>query len=92
MAVILLEDDTENNHPSHAAVDDFLSYVATLPENERKAIDKLRVPAVDNHTGLPFDDTIGDAVRDAKGNRICVHKAGDLLKQAANFLNSRSKR
>lgn len=86
MAKILLEDDTENSHVSHNAVDDFLSYVATLPADERKAIDNLRVPATDSHTGQEFDDTIGDAVRDAKGNRICFHKAGDLLRQAAVYL------
>lgn len=86
MAAVLLSDDTENSAPSYAAVDEFLSYVATLPEMERETIDKLKVPAVDSHTRQPFDDTIGDAVRDAKGNRICFHKAGDLVKQAAEFL------
>ena len=91
LAKILLHDDTENSHPSHAAVDDFLSYVATLPDTERKAINRLRVPAVDSHTGQPFDDTIGDAVRDAKGNRICFHKAGDLLQQATVYLSGNSR-
>ena len=90
MAKVLLEDDTENSHLSHDAVDNFLSYVATLPANERATIDKLRVPAKDSHTGQPFDDTIGDAVRDAKGNRLCFHKAGDVLKQAAEFLKKSS--
>ena len=86
MATILLSDNSENSFPSHQAVDEFLSYAATLPQAEREAIDKLKVPAVDSHTGQPFDDTIGDSVRDAKGNRICFHKAGDLLKQAAEYL------
>ena len=87
MATILLHDDSENSWASHEAVDAFLSYAATLPEAERTAIDKLKVPAVDSHSNQPFDDTIGDAVRDAKGNRICFHKAGDLLRQAAEHLS-----
>lgn len=78
MAKILLEDDTENSHLSHVAVDEFLAYCQTLPADERKAINELRVPAKDSHTGQSFNDTIGDAVRDAKGNRICFHKAGEL--------------
>lgn len=90
MAKILLEDDTENSHLSHNAVDEFLAYCQTLPAYERKAVDELRVPAKDSHTGQTFDDTIGDAVRDAKGNRICFHKAGDLIKQAAAYLNQGS--
>lgn len=89
MSKILVADNSETSHPSHQAVDEFLSYVATLPENERKAIDNLRVPAVDSHSGQPFDDTIGDAVRDAKAHRICFHKAGDLLGQAALFLSKK---
>ena len=87
MATALLNDLSGNTLPSHQAIDDFLAYVSTLPAVEREAIDKLRVPAVDSHSGQRFDDTIGDAVRDAKGNRICLHKAGDVLKQAAEFLS-----
>lgn len=90
MAKILLEDDTENSHLSHNAADEFLAYCQTLPAEERKAINELRVPAKDTHTGQNFDDTIGDALRDAKGNRICFHKAGDLLRQAATFLSRSS--
>ena len=86
MSSVMLTDMTETSQPSHEAVDDFLVYVATLPATEQQAIDRLRVPAKDSHTGQPFDDTIGDAVRDAKGNRLCFHKAGDLLRQAADFL------
>ena len=86
-AATLVQDNSEDSRPSHDAIDDFLNYVATLPEIERKAIDRLRVPAVDSHSGQPFDDTIGDAVRDAKGNRLCFHKAGDVLRQAAEFLS-----
>ena len=87
LATVLLQDDSANSHPSHNAVDDFLAYVATLPASEKETIDKLRVPAVDSHSRQPIDDTIGDAVRDAKGNRLCFHKAGDLLRQGAEFLD-----
>jgi hypothetical protein len=66
--------------------DEFVAYLATLPKAEQEAIDRLRVPARDSHTGQAFDCTIGDAVRDAKANRICVHKTGDLLSQAATYL------
>lgn len=63
-----------------------MAYLATLPQAEQDAIDKLRVPAKDSHTGQAFDCTIGDAVRDAKANKICVHKTGDLLSQAVTYL------
>lgn len=86
LSTTMLVDMSENSQPSHEAVDAFLLYVATLPPAEQEAVDKLRVPAVDSHTRQPFDDTVGDAVRDAKGNRLCFHKAGDFLKQAAEFL------
>jgi hypothetical protein len=74
------------NHLLIFFLDEFVAYLATLPQSEQDALDKLRVPAQDSHTGQEFDCTIGDAVRDAKANKICVHKAGDLLKQAANYL------
>lgn len=86
MSATLLLDMSENSQPSHEAVDGFLLYIATLPTAEQEAIDKLRVSAKDSHTNQPFDDTVGDAVRDAKGNRLCFHKAGDFFKQAAEFL------
>lgn len=82
----LLLDMSENSQPSHEAVDAWLLYVATLPRAEQEAVDKLRVAAKDSHSGQPFDDTVGDAVRDAKANRLCFHKAGDFLSQAAVFL------
>jgi hypothetical protein len=88
LARVVLDDQSANSHPSHDAVDNFLSYMATLPTNEREALDKLRVPAVDTHTRQKFDMTIGDAVRDAKSNKICFHKAGDLLNQAASWLSN----
>ena len=86
LAQVVLDDQSANSHPSHDAVDSFLAYMATLPLPERDALNKLRVPAVDSHTRQKFDMTIGDAVRDAKANQICFHKAGDLLKQAADWL------
>jgi hypothetical protein len=86
LARIILDDQSANSHPSHDAVDSFLGYMATLPVVEQDALNKLRVPAVDSHTRAKFDMTIGDAVRDAKTNQICFHKAGDLLKQAADWL------
>ncbi|KAI9892428.1 MAG: hypothetical protein M1814_001385 [Vezdaea aestivalis] len=83
---IFLGHDTEDQLESRSAVDKFFVYVATLPEVEQRAIDKLRVPAVDRHTGQQFDCCIGDALRDAQANRICFHKAGDLLRQAVAHL------
>lgn len=59
---------------------------ATVPENEQKAIEDLKCPAKDSHTGLPYDFSIGEAVRDAKGNQVCFHKTGDFIKQAAAHL------
>jgi hypothetical protein len=51
MSEILLGDDSENSFPSHQATDEFLSYMATLPADEQAAIAKLKVPAVDSHSG-----------------------------------------
>jgi hypothetical protein len=82
----LLADQTADQAPSRLALDVFMQYVATLPKAEREAIDKLRVPAVDSHTGQQFDSSVGETVRDAIGNRTCAHKAGDLVGQAALFL------
>lgn len=86
LATVLDKDVTEDQLPSRRAVEEFLSYVATLPSDEQKAIDGLKVPAKDSHTGIKFDIAIGDAVRDAQGNRVCFHKTGDLLRQAAEYL------
>jgi Glycogen recognition site of AMP-activated protein kinase len=86
MSVVLLADMSENQMESRHALDHFLGYVATLPESEQKALDKLRVPAKDSHTGQAFDTTIGEAVRDAKANVVCIHKIGDFLQQAARHL------
>jgi hypothetical protein len=59
---------------------------STVPELEQKAIEHLKCPARDSHTGQAYDFSIGEAVRDAKGNRVCFHKTGDFIKQAAAHL------
>lgn len=86
LAKILLDDQSSDTLPSRHAVDEFMAYIATLPELEQKAIDSLRCPAKDSHTGQAYDFSIGDSVRDAKGNRVCFHKTGDFIKQAAAHL------
>jgi hypothetical protein len=57
-----------------------------VPELEQKAIEGLKCPARDSHTGQTYDWSIGEAVRDAKGNLVCFHKTGDFIKQAAAHL------
>ena len=86
LARILIEDMTEDQQPSRRAVEGFAAYLATLPSHEQMSIDELKVPAKDSHTGMEFDMTIGDAVRDAIANKVCFHKIGDLLQQAAQYL------
>lgn len=86
MSTTLLADDSQDQIPSRHVIDEFLAYVATLPDTEQAALDGLRVPAKDSHTGQAFDSTIGEAVRDARGNRVCIHKIGDFLGQAAKHL------
>lgn len=86
LSTTLLHDMSETCQPSYEAVDTFLLYVATLPAAEQEAIEKLRVAAVDSHSGQAFDDTVGEAVTDAKGNRLCFYKAGDFFRQAADAL------
>jgi hypothetical protein len=86
LSTTMLNDDSPDQMASRHVLDEFLAYVATLPETEQKALDELRVPAKDSHTGQPFDSSIGDAVRDAQGNRVCIHKIGDFLGQAARHL------
>jgi hypothetical protein len=76
MAKVFMEDMADDALKSREAVDEFLAYLATLPDAEQKAIDNLSVPAKDSHTGQAFDGTIGEAVRDAKANKLCFHKAG----------------
>lgn len=60
--------------------------IPAVPELEQKAIDGLKCPAKDSHTGQAYDSSIGEAVRDAKGNRVCFHKTGDFIGQAAAHL------
>ena len=86
LAKVLLKDMTEDGKPSHLATEAFVSYLETLPRGEQKAIDDLKVPAKDSHTGIPFDSTIGQTVKDIQGNRVCSHKAGDFLAQAVKYL------
>jgi hypothetical protein len=90
MSVILLADQSSDQMESRHVVDEFATYLATLPLSEQSALDELRVPATDTHTGQPFDTSIGEAVRDAQGNRVCFHKTGDLIRQAVNFLRQQS--
>ncbi|KAF7186626.1 hypothetical protein HII31_12035 [Pseudocercospora fuligena] len=91
IAGVLLEDQSADAGKSRAAVDEFLSYSATLPDEEQTALEELRVPARDSHTGQAFDGSIGEAVNDAKANRQCFHKTGDFLKQAAQYLRSQAR-
>jgi hypothetical protein len=86
LARVLLADMDEDQAASRMAIDSFFSYIVTLPLLERNAVDKLQVPAIDSHTGQSFDCTVGEAVRDARANKICLHKAGDLIGQAARYL------
>ncbi len=91
LAKVLLVDMSEDGKPSHLAVEVFVSYLETLPSGEQEAIDNLKVPATDSHTGMAFDATIGEAVKDVEGNRMCSHKAGDLLAQAVKYLNGETR-
>jgi len=86
LADVLLADMSEDQIASRQVVDAFLAYTATLPDQEQKALEGLRVPAKDTHTGQAFDCTIAEAVLDAQGNRVCFHKTGDFIRQAAAHL------
>lgn len=63
-----------------------LTVTNAVPDLEQKAIEALKCPAKDSHTGMAYDSSIGEAVRDAKGNRVCFHKTGDFVGQAAAHL------
>lgn len=78
LAKVLLDDQSADQIPTRQAVDHWFAYTATLPQAEQKAIDVLRVPAKDSHTGQAFDSSIGESLRDAQANRTCFHKTGDL--------------
>ena len=67
----------------------FLANISAVPQLEQKAIQNLRCPARDSHTGRPYDWSIGEAVRDAKANLVCFHKAGDFINQASKYLRNR---
>jgi hypothetical protein len=86
LAKVILADESLDQKESRHVVDEFSTYMATLPESEQKSLDSLRVPAIDSHTGEPFDTSIGQSVRDALGNKVCMHKTGDLISQAVIFL------
>ncbi|KAI4910127.1 hypothetical protein J4E90_007558 [Alternaria incomplexa] len=86
LSAILLADQSSDTLPSRKAVDEFLLYIATLPDFEQKAIEGLKCPATDSHTGQSYDWSIGEAVKDAKGNLVCFHKTGDFIRQAAAHL------
>jgi hypothetical protein len=70
----MLDDQTMDSAPSRKAMDEFLAYVATLPQTEQDTINRLKIPGVDRFTGQPFDYSIGESVRDAKANTTCFHK------------------
>jgi hypothetical protein len=71
---IMLTDQGVDASPSRAAMDEFLAYVATIPDSEQNTINSLKIPARDGHSGQAFDYTIGGSVRDAKANTTCFHK------------------
>ncbi|KIX08551.1 uncharacterized protein Z518_03207 [Rhinocladiella mackenziei CBS 650.93] len=90
LASVMMDDMSQDQAPSRNQLDEFLAYMATLPETEQRAIDTLRVPAVDSHTGQPFDGAIGEFLRDAKANRTCLHKTADFIRQAVQHLRRSS--
>lgn len=89
LSKIIKADMSDDALQRRTGTDELQAYIATLPDDEQKAIDELRVPAFDTHTRQAFDTSIGDAVRDAQANRICFHKAGDLIGQAAQYLRQK---
>ncbi|KAF1993959.1 hypothetical protein P154DRAFT_448779 [Amniculicola lignicola CBS 123094] len=88
LSVTLLSDQALDQINSRQALDEFGQHAATLPAAEQRAIDELRFPATDSVSKLPFDCSVGEIVRDAIANRTCMHKAGDLVGQAARYLRS----
>ena len=83
---VMLEDQSAHATPTIAAIDIFMAYYHTLPEEEKRTLKSLKVPATDSHTGQAYDSAILEAIQDAKANRVCYHKIGDFLKQAAKNL------
>lgn len=86
LSAVLLADQSEDQAPTRLALDVFQQHVAGLPSYEKEALSKLRIPAVDSHTGQQFTSSVGETVDDAIANRICAHKTGDLVGQAAIYL------
>ena len=74
LGCIMVAEETVDAAPSREAMDEFLAFVATIPETEQKTINSLKIPARDGFSGQPFDYTIGESVRDAKANTTCFHK------------------
>lgn len=58
----------------------------TVPDRKQKTIEEFRCPAVDKHSRVAFDSTVGQTLQDAKATELCIHKAGDFVVQAASFL------
>lgn len=71
---IMVAEEAIDAAPSRAAMDEFLAFVATIPETEQKTINSLKIEARDGFSGQAFDYTIGDSVSDAKANTTCFHK------------------
>lgn len=76
LATSLLADQSTDQASSRRALDEYLNYKASLAPEEQRILDELRVPARDSHTGLAFDESVGEAVQDAVSNKICMHKTG----------------
>jgi hypothetical protein len=88
LSATFLADQSLDQRESREAMDEWLAYAATLPTAEQNVLDSLRVPATDSHTGQPYDLSVSEAVQDAKANRVCLHKTGDFIGQAAKYLRS----
>jgi len=88
LAKSLLEDDSDDQKSSRLATESFTYYVATVPTEEQRTIEKLKVPARDSHTGIEADATFGEAVKDTLGTSVCIHKTGDFLVQAVRYLST----
>ena len=83
LARVLLEDE-DSMEESREAMDDFAAYTATLPRQEKDALDALRVPAIDRHTGWGYDASLGEMLRDAKGNQVRLYACNfDVLQGSA---------
>ncbi|CAK7201278.1 hypothetical protein SEUCBS139899_003981 [Sporothrix eucalyptigena] len=90
LSKVMLEDQSAHATPTIEAIDIFMAYYHTLPEAEKRTLKSLKVPAKDTHTGQAYDSAILEAIQDAKANRVCYHKVGDFLSQAAKKLKDDS--